>query len=355
MLLAGRQVTQMGEILKPVEVAYVFEAIMRKGSDLANMVEQLRAIKTMQPDAYRKAKTRLPYLVCGNFQPAIRKKENFVSTNYIMLDADKLSSHSLSPNSLKNILALDERILLMFTSPSNDGLKILLHLSSPIHDTGYFAAFYKTFATSFAKQYNLMGVIDWVTHDVSRACFMSHDTHAIYNPNAVTIDPSQFLNKENLQELNEAETIWKEYQQQEIEVLEQHSLLSPIDQDKQSQDLHQDVLLEIKRRIDPKLAIKQERQILKKAYQPEQLEEMIPKLQEALFESGLILEQAKAIEYGRQLRIKAGKFWCEINLFYGKKGFRVVKTTKTGSHAPLTDIAAQAVEVLIDELNGSYA
>lgn len=355
MLLAGKQVTQPGEILKPVSIPYVFDAIVRKGSDLANMVEQLRAIKTMQPEAYRKAKTRLPYLVCGMFQPAIRKKENFVSTTFIMLDADKLSTQSFSPSSLKKLLEKDDRILLMFTSPGNDGLKILFELDTPIHDTGYYAACYKSFATAFANQYQLQGVIDWVTHDVSRACFMSHDPDARYNPNAVKISASNLIDKNNLSSLSEAESLWKDYEHQIKELHENRENKDEIATIKNSQDLLPDVLLEIKTRIDPRLAAKQLRKIEKKAYQPIELEETLPKIQEALLQTGLVLEQSKAIEYGRQLKIKAGNHWCEINLFYGKRGFRVVKTTKTGSYAPLASIAAEALELIIDELNEGYA
>jgi hypothetical protein len=39
--------------------------------------------------------------------------------------------------------------------------------------------------------------------------------------------------------------------------------------------------------------------------------------------------------------------WCELNLFYGKRGFSIVKTTKSGSHAELADLAANVLRELL--------
>lgn len=52
---------------------------------------------------------------------------------------------------------------------------------------------------------------------------------------------------------------------------------------------------------------------------------------------------ANPIHYGKQLRVGMDNLWAEVNLFYGKKGFTVVKTTKTGSTPELAELASQTL------------
>ena len=73
----------------------------------------------------------------------------------------------------------------------------------------------------------------------------------------------------------------------------------------------------------------------------------MPLIREKLDGFDLALVEENPINYGRQLRIGAGHLWAELNLFYGKRGFRVVKTTKSGSHADLADLAVQVVEEVL--------
>lgn len=350
MLMAGKQVTQPADVMQPITVEYLYKALLQPGTELAEKVQQLRALKTMQPQAYRRAKTMLPYIVCGKFQPAVRRKENFVYTQYLMLDADKLSAYERTPATLKQQLQTNPHILLMFTSPGNDGLKILLPLVQPVHDAGYYSAFYKTFAARFAADNRLHGIIDLVTSDVSRACFLSHDPEAYYNPNAQPIDPGTYLNPHDVNRLAEVQTLWKEAEQQAAGHTPPAAPVLP-DTQPPDDDLPPDILLQIKQRISPRLAALQQYQQQKQAIQPAALEQIMPYLQQALADAGLQLQQARPIDYGRQLKITAGNHWCEVNLFYGKRGFRVVKTTKTGSHAPLADVALQALELFIAEYN----
>jgi hypothetical protein len=43
--------------------------------------------------------------------------------------------------------------------------------------------------------------------------------------------------------------------------------------------------------------------------------------------------------------------WAEINVFYGKKGWSVVKTTKSGSHPDLAELGARAIEEILSSYN----
>lgn len=48
-------------------------------------------------------------------------------------------------------------------------------------------------------------------------------------------------------------------------------------------------------------------------------------------------ETIKNINYGKQFKFMVGNIWTEINLFYGKKGFTIVKTSKNNSNSELAN------------------
>lgn len=60
-------------------------------------------------------------------------------------------------------------------------------------------------------------------------------------------------------------------------------------------------------------------------------------MKDLLKEVGVNLEKTEPISYGRRIRVSADNHWAELNVFYGKKGATVVKTTKTGSNPELVE------------------
>jgi hypothetical protein len=61
-----------------------------------------------------------------------------------------------------------------------------------------------------------------------------------------------------------------------------------------------------------------------------------------------ILEQ-QGINYGRKLKLGAGRHWATLNIFFGRKGFSVVKTTQTGSHPELAELCYQAISEVLQK------
>ncbi len=99
------------------------------------------------------------------------------------------------------------------------------------------------------------------------------------------------------------------------------------------QDLPTDILKEIREKLNPKLKKIRE----KKVYVPEELEQIIETIITSMDEYGIKTEIVKNISYGKQFKFSVKNIWAEINLFYGKKGFTIVKTTKNGSNNQLAD------------------
>lgn len=68
---------------------------------------------------------------------------------------------------------------------------------------------------------------------------------------------------------------------------------------------------------------------------------------EELAALSLELYETEPIQYGRKIRIKTGRMFAEINIFYGKRGFTVVKTNKSGTNEALADLASKAIEQIL--------
>ncbi len=342
MIMAGKSVTLAGDQLYALSLERMYLGLTQPKGNLIDLLQQLRSLKTIDINGYRKAKTQLPYVVGGNFRPALRRKENFVFTEHFIIDIDHLSSKQLTPNEIKYLLKDDNRVAILFTSPGNDGVKVIFNLKDRIHDAGYYSAFYKIFAAKFAVQYGLQGTVDLVTCDVSRCCFMSYDPDAVYNANAELIDATFYLDQNSLEGSFMANTVVKEYEK--ITKDQEQILGIP---DKQIQDLGEDVFWRIKEKLNPALAKRPPK--TKNFIQPQALTNALPALNDALNEMGFTIAETNMIQYGRQLKLSSGQYWAEVNLFYGKQGFKAVQTTKTGSNKQLAELATQAIQLYFDD------
>lgn len=332
MISVGKKIKQPNEQLIQISIDRLYKGLTNSDSELYQKLSFLRTLQGLDNNKYRAAKLELPYFVCAQFHPSIRKKNNFSKTNYFILDLDHLHQFDRSVPELKNELRNDEQILLMFASPSNDGLKVMFKFKSPITDAMYYSLFYKIFAGSFTKKYGLEGIVDIKTNDVSRCCFMSYDLDTYYNPNPALIDPAAYTNGQDINLLSGLHKELKELEKEHKTALDNVTkVFDP------NTSLPDTILQQIKQRINPNLRTKPPK---KEHFQPIEIDEIIVPLEEYLNSNEIKLLEVKPISYGKQLRMAADKYWAEVNLFYGKKGFTVVKTSKTGSSAELAEICA---------------
>lgn len=330
MMLIGKNITAPGDPLQPTEVEKVFQAIANDKGNVAVLVNRLRLIRAIDPNKYRKLKTGLPYLVCADFRPRIRKKENFLKTDRFILDLDHLSEFGFRPDVLRNKLKSDPRVELLFSSPGGDGLKVMFRLKSSISDSSYYTLFYKAFCVSWAKEHQLGAVLDSKTNDVTRCCFVSFDPEVYFNADAELINAESYLSQQGFFELDQVQKQVQEVEKENREKLREQEIFTG----KPVSALTDDVLKEIKSRIGIRI-----RETPKKHYiQPEELKEIQEELSELVKDIGVELIKSKPINYGRQLKFSTGKHWAELNIFYGKKGVTVVKTTKTGSNKDLAEM-----------------
>lgn len=189
----GTKIVAANEELTSINMIDLFEMIAHPEPSLKNQTEVLRSIQRMDSTKYNLMKKSLPYFVCAHFAPDYRRKENFTSVSSFVLDIDHVDEKSIHLDELKAELAKDERIAMMFTSPSGCGLKLILLLDKPCLDGNIYSSFYKQFAWDFAKEHQLETFIDLKTNDVTRACFIPADDHAILNMTATPVNLENYV------------------------------------------------------------------------------------------------------------------------------------------------------------------
>ncbi|MBR8713716.1 CRISPR-associated primase-polymerase type B [Porphyromonas levii] len=335
MLHAGSHIATSGDPLSKVPLDYLYHSIKNPKPHILNRIKQLRAVRNIDPKQYSLLKRDLPYIVCGAFNPAVRRTENFAFTSYFIIDIDHVAEKGLELTALREKIEADSRVLLSFVSPSADGLKLLFHLSERCYDAGVFSLFYKLFVRDFSIQYGLDQVVDSKTSDVTRACFISYDPEVYYNPEATPVDLGALVDSRNpymmfgeKKRLEEDEKCREE---------EQEKSATP------KGDVDQEVMQRIKE-ILGKVPPKPDKPA---PYVPEQLNMIMTELSTYISETGLIVDEVINISYGKKIRASVGTNKAEINLFFGKRGYSVVQSPRTGTSAELNEALAKMVESFV--------
>jgi hypothetical protein len=337
MISCGNNIRSTEENLQKVRVDYLYQCIRVPRTDVAEKIARLRIIKGLDAKMYATQKRELPFFVCGMFTPAFRRKENFAYTEYFVLDIDHVQEKGHDLGELKQRLVNDSRVVLCFISPGQDGLKLMFKLKSRCYDAGIYSIFYKLFASMFSKQYNLQQVIDDRTCDVSRACFMSIDPDVYYNPVAELVDWEQIVNEQNSMALFENVKQVEE---------EQHQLGKECEKDELvSNEPGAETMQRIKSLLNPARAKKEK---IKEYFVPGILNDIIGDLKRYIEETGAIVTEIRDISYGKKIGVQVGLKFAEINLFYGKRGFNVVKSPKQGTSEELNAVVAELVTAFIE-------
>lgn len=164
--------------LKSTTLDSIYKAIT--GSAYKAVTSDLRALKDKKERTDHK-KTKLDHVTfSGVFKT--RSTAGLVKhSSLFCIDLDDLEDVQATRDQVINLLPPS----LMFVSPSGNGLKLVYKIN--INDAEHIQ-YYNAFEVFFSEQLNL--VIDGQCTDVSRACFLCHDSEAYLNEDAEVIDKS---------------------------------------------------------------------------------------------------------------------------------------------------------------------
>lgn len=330
MVSIGSCITIKNDALRPIETEEILKCLKDPDSELAGNINKLRSIRELDLDAYRRLKVQLPYIVCGTFNPAIRKTENFASADSFIIDIDSVAENGRDVDELFSIVCGDKRVALAFRSPSKDGIKAMLRFSEKCYDASLYSLFYKAFALSFSKQHGIEGMVDMRVSDVCRACFLSSDPCAYYNPEAERVSLGDYLPQTDATAFFDFK---HEIKKAEKKAGEAASLVV------HTVDPADVVIDRIRAVLRPKVT----KPIQKDVYVPEAIESVKSDIRKKLEDVGLCVTEMRDIQYGVKVMTKAGTKCGEINVFFGKRGYSVVESPKKGTCGELNLMTGELI------------
>lgn len=118
-------------------------------------------------------------------------------------------------------------------------------------------------------------------------------------------------------------------------------------QEKHSPDPAEPVLEKIKAMLNPKMAKAAKS---REVFVPEELKIIMSGLQCYIEDAGLVLDETVNIQYGKKLRMSLGLRQAEVNVFYGRRGFSVVVSPRSGTDKELNEVAANLIRAYIDDI-----
>lgn len=331
MLYLGKQITSSADVLQPITEEELLAMLQQPQPEICSMIEQLRIVRTVDGKQYSVLKRQLPYIVCGTFNPAIRRTENFAYIDRFIVDLDHLSAYGQDACTIRMRLLTDNRVQICFVSPSQDGLKLLFKLKERCYDAGLFSLFYKTFVHKFAVQYDLEQLVDTRTSDVTRACFLSWDKDAHYNPLADAVDINDYINAQSPQSLFEQKRAQDKAAQQ-----------TETKQESSSQTAEPDSAAVV--RIKEILSLQRAKTATKPVYVPEEVSDIMDKLSEYLTALDVQVDAILPIQYGQKIRCTLEGKHGECNIFYGKRGFSVVISPRGGTDSTFNGMLAELIK-----------
>lgn len=87
---------------------------------------------------------------------------------------------------------------------------------------------------------------------------------------------------------------------------------------------------------------------VREVYVPQMLNDIISPLSDYICSTGLQVYEIIDIQYGKKIRICMSSKQAEINLFYGKKGYSVVRSPRTGTDPELNLMCAELIQSYVN-------
>lgn len=308
--------------------ALSLDSLLQKFSDksIKDTVSQLRKLKNIDKSSFGYLKRKLPYFIGAEFKDNFRCSENFCKVDFLILDIDAFGDQDKIV-ALKQTISKDARVMLAFISPSGNGLKILFQLSSPMYSLKEYSNFYQIFSRSFAKQYALEKFVDFSTNDATRICFLSYDENVFYNNKATKLEAAFY-----------ADTMFPF-----IEDLEDLNNVGSTEATKQSKPaISKQTYAEILKTLKPKTLKKQKTYTV-----PQPLKELKEILPTNFSKHNINVISLDEINYGLKLKVGDVSLCTIINIYYGKKGFTVVKNQAQKPAEQLAEASVLIIENLI--------
>lgn len=339
MIMLGSNFQAPADQLQKVQEEYLFSMLRHPRTELASLVQSLRVVSHVDQSRYEQLKKKLPYAVCGIFNPRCRRKENFAYTERFIIEIGHLAAKGLSLADVRQQVNADRDVMLSFASPGRDGLKVMFALRERCYDAGLYSIFYVKFAHEFARRHSIEGAVDSLGSDVMQACFVSPDEEAYFNPDAEKVSLSDYVDTANPEDVFRIKHEDEEY----AKAVKKAAPPEP----KAPSDPDSEILDAIRKKLSP--AAKARR--AKPASDPKKLERIEVELRKDIEETGIEVTDIVGLPQARKIQARLGAKTAEVSIFQGKDSFTVVFSPCSGTDSELNRLLADMVRNFLSNMD----
>ena len=348
----ARGFSAQAQTLQAIAPEELHRLLVSGDEGLASQGAMLRQLAQSDPAGYQQRKRFLPYYIAATFREGIRRIDHLQAAHGWTLDLDHSFQTAEQFAALREQLWRDPRVWLLYVSPSGQGLKLLFRFAEPLTGSKAFSDAYQAFARQFARQYELGDSLDFKTHDVTRVSFLSHDPEARLRSEPLPLQPLTYL---QLSGGFVPVGTWQEPEKTPTDEPPEAPLPeapdgdeSPFREDAEGSGEPSDSQWEAIRQALGQGRPQRRRQVSL----PAEVEALSPAIIAAAQDLGLTLKDTLDLNYGRKFVFAYQHQWAEVNVYYGKHGFSVVRSPKSGSHPGLREVIYDLVHQLIFDPEG---
>ncbi len=340
----GHNLRAAADPLVAVPVATLVDMI-RTDPRLRRETESLRNLLRMDPRAYKQSKPNLPYFCGSGFRENHRRIEHFEAATLVTFDVDWGATDVRLATEVRARTYADPECLFAYVTPSGQGWRLVYALAEPITDARVYKLVYQRTSAELLRRHPDLRGLDAVTHDVTRANFLAYDPEAHYFPLALPLAWGAWVNEVS-------PSVWGTEAPTAVApsgktVVRQGTLSvgpqpTPAGSEPPASPPYRDI-----RRVlaPPRAGNLYTQRAPGRPFAPPELLEMIPAWAEALRAADVTPVEESRIPYGIKLLVSFDRRQAAVNLFYGKKGFRIVVENRRGTDA---ELGAQIVALLED-------
>lgn len=340
MLMAGRNIRCSTDKLQKVKVEYLYHSIRNPKPEIATMLRLLRTIKDIDVTRYSLVKKKLPYFTCATFVPPYLSLENFAYIEHFLIDVQNLEEKGIDIEELRRHFAQDRRVVLAFSSPGKNALKVMFNLKERCYDNGVFNVFYNLFLKEFYEKNHLDMDILTTDTEVTDACFISVDEQAYYNPNAEPIDIDKYIAEENPAFLLDSMREMRHTAKENIKL--NKSRVKPPEES----DPSQETLLHIKEVL---LGTKSVERDKKSHVDSGAFDDLMTGLKQFVEDQGVEIKSVKHLVNARKVQFALGDKIAEVNIFRGNKGFFAVQSPIGGNSKEFGRIVIEIINAYLTD------
>ena len=318
-------------------------AEVRSPSDpnYAIRINQLRNTVFVNSSDARKRLSKLPFLVCANFNPMLYREDNFSYIEHFCVEIELpvfISSEDYT--TWRHRLERDNQIFMSFLSALGDKLHIFFTLRQRCYDRGLFQLFYREFTSDFFRRHNIDYVPTRSETDPCKPIHFSIDPDAFCSMEPTPVAFDNYINGKNLEERRER-----------IERNKQQSKRPLLKREKATEEPSTNAIAKIKSILKHKPMYQPASSVLSMKTCLSLFDQNIEELKRLLLDAGISLDDIQSIRGGRKILMAKEREKTTANILFDNEGNTAIVYAASTSEVRKFQVTAKSVIQKFIQLN----